>query len=140
MGTKKVAFEVSVGIPASTVKDFIADAEEFLQNQYDIEVKLADNEGFMKIMKEGILRQLSWSIESMYPDEVLDIQKLEKLFKKEIKAAEDKYEAECKAEEAARQKARAATLARSGVLRMSPDQLATAQKVLREAGIEASIN
>jgi len=136
MGTKKIAFELTVGIPQATVKQLIAELQEHMENQHDVKLKLKDNEAVMELLKKGVKDNLNYGLDCLYADEVFDMTAMEKLFKKEIQEAEDKYEAQRLAEEEVE---RAKRIKTAGVLRMRPDQLAAAQKLLKEAGIEATV-
>lgn len=136
MGTKKIAFEVTIGVPQATVKEIVASMEEYLMDQYELKMKLKDNPDVVVLIEKSIKEHLQFALDNMYEDETYESYQLEKLFKKEIDAAEAKLRAE---EEAAWAKQREANMKVSGVIRMHPDNLVKARKLLQDAGIEATI-
>lgn len=136
MGTKKIAFEIPVSIPQSEVKSIVSYAEVYLQEECDIKVKLKDNPAFMEMVKKGITESMKYAVESLYGDEVIDHDELKEMFKEQIDAAEAKRLAK---EEAEEMKAYAKRIKTAGVMRMHPDDLEQAVKVLKAAGIEVTV-
>ena len=131
----KTAFTLEVPVSAATVKALIRETEEWLDEAHDLKIKLKDNPDVMAMIEKGMKKSLGFAVEDLYFDQVVDTNALAKLFKNEIKDANDKYEARMQAEYEAEEAKRVKT---AGVLRMHPDQLAEAKKLLKAAGIDAT--
>ena len=136
MGTKKIAFEIPIGIPQATVKELVTAAEQYLLDQYELKMKLKDNPEIQTIVQKAIKEELQWALDDMPYYSVIETMNLEKHFKKEIAEAEAKAEAKYHAEQEAALVKRQIT---AGILRMHPDKLTEAKKLLKAAGIDVTM-
>lgn len=135
MVAKKIAFTVQVDVPVATVNGIIDDMEGYLRDAYDLKITLADHPGVRALIEKNTKMSLGLIANDFYFDDVIDTDALDKLFKKEIKTARAKYEANMVAE---REQLIAKQAATAGVLRMHVDKLAEARKVLKAAGIDVA--
>ena len=135
MGKKKIAYQLTVDVPQALITSAIKSAEDYLMGEYELEISLKDHAGIATAIQKAIKQELDTSIDYIYTDDLVDSLNLEKMFKKQIAAAEKEMYARRDAEAKAAEEARRAT---SGLLRMNPDDIAEAMKLLNEAGIKVT--
>lgn len=136
MSKKKIAFELLVPVAQSTINNFIKEIEEHLLDQYDLKLKVKDNEEVMALLKKHLQKYLADSPQYTYAFDLFDEKDIKKIFNTEIEAAIAKTRergAALLAEQAEKHRATA------GILRMSTENLAKAEKLLKEAGIVSQV-